>query len=250
MVWDNSSTAYAKKIVKDHYGFDYDGVPDNSSLSKVYNRVINRYFSHDLLMIFDQDSKINESYFDEVELNWRSNIEKRALVFVPQVNSGNKLISPGRKFIVKGRPQKKWTAGFYIAKNLLAIMSGIVISKQCIDMLINKYGSVFDERLNLYGIDSKFFVDYGETGFDVYVMNSSLQHDSALRANGGMKVERLENLISAWMIVYSSGVIKKLLVRIYGFYFVVKQAAKYRRPVYLRAIRALMRRPPSGRGLN
>ena len=57
LVWDNTRTITAEDAIRYEFGFAYDGVANNAPLSVVYNRVIEKYFDHDFLVILDQKQK-------------------------------------------------------------------------------------------------------------------------------------------------------------------------------------------------
>jgi GT2 family glycosyltransferase len=243
LVWDNSRTELSESEVIDSFGFKYDGVPNNMSLAKVYNRVIKDYFSHDLFVLFDQDTEISVDYFEELIRCYSRYKNSQCFLYVPRVFYQSRLISPGTRQFVKGVSLNAISPGLRGSEKLLGIASGLAIDGRYISSVLQSGCSVFDERLELYGIDTKFFMDYEEQGRLVCIMRAKLYHDSALRSRSGVSVRRIEKLTAAWLVVYTNGFWSGLAIRIYVFYFVVKSIIKWRDLGYFRIFRTVISLP-------
>lgn len=174
--WDNSPNPniydnqnYCKQLGDNIL---YESHPENTSLALVYNNCISRNLDCDIVCIFDQDSQINkidyEKYLDDV-LNKNPTIP----VFLPQIYSNGKLYSPGKFWVFKGWHYKQLSEGIHKDKLYTAIMSGAIVR---IDA-IKKYKLVFNEELQLYGIDTCFFIDLRQYDCSFYLLKTELIHD-------------------------------------------------------------------------
>lgn len=74
---------------------------------------------------------------------------------------------------------------------LLAITSGMVINRKLCDI----FSPLFDESLNLYGIDTDFFINLSKLNIPVNVLNTKLEHDMSMYDDGIVlsKREKLSN---------------------------------------------------------
>lgn len=205
---------------------------NNEHLSVIYNKCTSKCKKFDAFCILDQDTILTESYFRELFVS--INREKEIQCFVPLVYAKNneRLVSPGKLHLIKGKYWKKIKSGKIPSRNLLAIASGMVIRSS----YLSDHTAPFDTRLNLYGIDTKFMIDYAKNNPFVYVLKVSLQHGHSSSEDEpvDMKIYRFLNWKCAWRIINSESYLKRWLYEIYAFYRSVLTAIRFRHLGFLR----------------
>jgi hypothetical protein len=117
---------------------------NNNPLSYIYNQFV-KDNPNDHYIILDHDSKLSNEYIDTIINN---NIKG---VGLPIVKSANKVCSPN-KF------PKKTSTSFGRRDKIVAIGSGLIISHSFSELIIQKYGNLFDEHYALYGVDTSFLL--------------------------------------------------------------------------------------------
>ncbi|PSW70445.1 hypothetical protein C0Z01_06430 [Photobacterium kishitanii] len=173
-IWDNSLnldiTEFNKCFIYDQNVY-YHTSGKNEALSIVYNKFINKY-ADDFLLILDDDSEINDKYISEA-IKLTSN--DLFYVGVPKIISQiGEMYSPAKFGLVKGKHFKNISCGFHY--DITAISSGIIIN--CNKIISNKI--LFDEKLNLYGIDTDFFVSLNKKQIPIYVLDVDINHDLSI----------------------------------------------------------------------
>lgn len=117
-------------------------------MSVIYNECITTHNDIDYVVLLDQDSELTTEYFQDLISAFREDVN----LFLPVV------ISNG----VKKYPKQNKTlidVNVYVCqKKLASVTSGLGLSKTLVSQFIEKYGSVFDQRFALYGVDSSFFL--------------------------------------------------------------------------------------------
>jgi len=183
-VWDNStddevSTYNARSGSSDCITYHSSG--KNEKLSVIYNKFINDY-PDSVLIIFDDDSNISSSYMRAV-LNLDQKHEFS--IAVPRVISqtGN-MYSPAKFGLVKGKHLENISSGFH--SGLVAITSGVAIN--CNRVI--QEGLFFDKRLNLYGVDTDFFLSASYKKIDIYVLDVYIDHDLSYFNEEKVKIKR------------------------------------------------------------
>ncbi|MEY8717071.1 hypothetical protein [Francisella philomiragia] len=142
VIWNNGPKIIDKKIqhTEKFYSIDFFETLENISLAKIYNYLIELYDCQKYI-ILDHDSTLSKEFMTDA-LKLESDY-----VGFPIIND----ISPfvNRKFVNK--------KGLCKADDkVLAISSGMVISKYAISNIRQAYSSIFDERFYLYGVDTSF----------------------------------------------------------------------------------------------
>ncbi len=226
IIWDNSPVPQLLEAINDekkYLDFEYIAKPENEWLSKVYNQVVEK-FSFDYIMLLDQDSIIPPDYFTELHNSIKEN--PAINLFLPIVKNNNKIVSPASFQFFKGKHWKTETTGLTKSKNIIAVTSGMVISGN----YFNKHSYKFDERLNLYAIDTKFMLDYARNEELLFILSLVFQHNSALWSNPSKDdlLPRFRNLRKAWSIMLSDRPIAYLLTNVYSLYVSLKLSLKYR----------------------
>lgn len=173
IIWDNSPNEIENDfeiLRKNNISYEYKHTPENTSLAVIYNYAIRNANTGDILLLFDQDSVIDNHYIDTVTEAVKNNAN--IALFIPYIRYKDKYMSPGKFFIYKGKYISKLNLGVIESKNVLAITSGMAVRPS----LLKKYNLFFDENLKLYGIDSKFCLDYSKVFKYMYVMDYNLKH--------------------------------------------------------------------------
>jgi GT2 family glycosyltransferase len=226
VIWDNSpvaATPLELEKVREGLSFEYISRPENVALSKVYNQVVSAN-KFEYILLLDQDTGIPKNYLREIGYHIANH--PHVNLFLPIVKNNQLIVSPGNFNLFKGKHWKDTRKGLIPSKNILAVTSGMLISRRYID----SYSYQFDERLNLYGIDSKFMLDFAKNEKELFVLPLTLAHSSALWSNptSSELLPRFKNLRKAWDIILSDRPLPKLLNAIYGKYLCIKLAVKYR----------------------
>lgn len=147
VVWNNGPSL----LSENDCALVYERFPDSSvvqtinniSLAAIYNNFIDDCIA-DYYVILDHDSTLTESYLAEL----KSLTEPG--VYVPVITMGGVPQSP--------RNQKKFSPGPFTDEDCpVAIGSGMVLSHEILIQTKKAFGSIFDERFVLYGVDTTFF---------------------------------------------------------------------------------------------
>ena len=147
VVWNNGPKNLDKEMVasfRNSLDFELVETINNISLAKIYNEFI-KSNDVDNYMFLDHDTSVNIDYITESKAFV-------GIVAAPKIYSNGNLHSP--RFINKS---------LFSSKEITAIGSGLIVSKEVATLLYKKYGSVFDERFVLYGVDTTFFYRLGQT---------------------------------------------------------------------------------------
>ncbi len=231
-IWDNSPIPCGSEEIDalDFGALDvtYVACPANKALSKVYNTVLENV-RYDFAIILDQDTDIPVEYFDCCVDQIRQ-FEGEDL-FLPIVKSGGLIVSPGKLMCFKGRHVPDPVLGKRSAERVLAITSGMMISKRYLSR------PRFDERLSLYGIDTKFMLDYAEVERSIVVMPFVLQHDTALWSDidADSMLFRASSLTASWRIVFEGRPFASFMAVLYARWMMIRLAMRYRDSRFLLA---------------
>lgn len=235
-IWDNSpSEALSigdKKLLNSLVKLEYTFCPENRPLSFVYNKAINfikrqTNFTH--LILLDHDSSISCEYFKEIYSLVQPGLPQ-ADIILPQVKSGNIIISPAKFFLVKGIYFTKIDPGF-CNKRLLAINSGMVISKK----FLSATNFLYDERLLNYGTDNYFLNFANRHNAIFYIMQFSFTHGYSFYEEGDndKRAEVFWQIKKANTLVFSAGLIQQVSIYIYNLIASIKNVLKYKSIRYL-----------------
>jgi len=236
ILWDNSPSI--QSIDTDNISFlqqaEYIHSPENMSLSKIYNCVIQENEEYDYMIILDQDSSFSSDYLEKLN----SAIIKHPSInlFLPLIKSEQTIVSPGDYKIFKGSYWKKERYGIIDAKNILAINSGMVIN---FNYLKNIYKG-YDERLRFYGTDTSFMLKYPEDNDFLFVIDYVFKHKSALLdkdENFNKKIIRLNDLFFSWRIIHEHKKFNLILINIYILIKTFKLVIKYRNVKYFELLK-------------
>lgn len=237
-IWDNSANGYDLSVLKsdfDDYYTYHSG--NNEKLSFVYNTVISDliYLKHDWVVILDDDSEVDESYFLEL-INANHASSKLAL---PKIYHMNTLISPGVIKGVRGFQLSSIETGIQDFKNgLVGMMSGTAISHELLTLI------KFDEKLGFYGVDTKFYLDASKFISSIFIMNYSLVHDSSLRNKEGNYFcmrKRFEDLLLSRIYIFNKIPYFRFKLACYFFAFSIKKSIHLRDFRYLSLIKLIFK---------
>lgn len=236
ILWDNSPETQSVDL--DNLGFikniEYIHTPENMSLSKIYNCVIQEHEQFDYMIILDQDSSFSSKYI--VKLISAILKHPGVNLFLPIVKSEQTIVSPGDYKIFKGSYWEKEKYGVINAKNILAINSGMVIN---FNYLKNIYKG-YDERLRFYGTDTSFMLKYPEDNNFLFVINYVFKHKSALLdrdENLNQQIIRLNDLFFSWRIIHEHKKFNLILINIYILIRIFKLVVKYKNVKYFELLK-------------
>lgn len=226
VIWDNSPEQCPEvqihQLEQDFGQFQYRWTAENTWLSKLYNQVLAAN-TYDYALLLDQDTEIPSYYFDKLsEALFKY---PKVALFLPLVLHKEKVVSPGSWVYFKGKHWKKIKTGIIPAKNVLAITSGMVISKK----VFSAHQMKFDERLSLYGIDTGFMLNFSKFEKQLCVLPIKFDHDTVLWSNPSADVMlgRFRNLKSTWPKILSDRPVARMLVYFYSMAVSFKLALKY-----------------------
>ncbi|TDY17034.1 GT2 family glycosyltransferase [Paraburkholderia sp. BL6665CI2N2] len=190
----------------------YFASPENEPLSKVYNMLV-RESRRPHVVIFDQDSSVDAAFLEKLA-DCLEKVEIEADVFVPVIRHDGHLISPGRLRWIKGEALCSVTTNAMLPTDFTAMMSGLCISRAFLTRLAPH---PFDERLRLYGVDTRFCRDLAKHGARAYLHEAVLGHDSALRSTTDplAALQRQIWLWQSWLRVFDRNPFEMLAIRCY-----------------------------------
>ena len=229
-IWDNSEQGFGRASIPSLPGeITYYHSGKNEPLSKVYNTLISNSADSDYFIVLDDDSSITNDYISSLDLFFRSSVP----VAVPQILFNHSLISPGTIKGVRGKALnlQDLVTGPVSSKNIVAMMSGTVISKEVLSR-----GLKFDERLSFYGVDTRFFIDYANYYSEIFILKTSIPHSSALRESGQAyikKVQRFRNLILSRPLVFDYVKHYRFKISVYVLFFSLNTCRKEKNIRYL-----------------
>jgi hypothetical protein len=183
VIWNNGPNSISFELPYNNGDVEwfFEESINNMSLAKIYNQFISSY-SAERYVILDYDTKPNSNYiYDVLSLSIDKIgipiIKNKGVVQSPRVNRGFSL-PPYRK-----------------TDSISAIGSGLNFSNKTVEMFINEYGNVFDDRFVLYGIDSTFFIRLARIGLnDELVLCSEIQHSLSRLENEGSGVTEFRRI--------------------------------------------------------
>lgn len=147
VIWNNGPTHITVDASIDYFpGVEIRSSIENLPLSYIYNCFL-QAFSCDKYVFFDHDSEVSASYISSL-------IMGPSDLFLPRIVIGDKGFFPICRQTLSPIVSDMKTDSYSVS----SIMTGICISEQLKAQYIDVYGSVFDERFALYGIDTTFFI--------------------------------------------------------------------------------------------
>lgn len=232
-IWDNSGAARYDPAVVARLASAVESIetvhtPDNLALSKIYNTVAAATGDYDVLVLLDQDTHLDDRYFRTLAA---AAAAAQAQVFLPIVRSGDLIVSPGSYFLVKGKHWTEAMPGLRSSKDVVAISSGLAVRRAYLE----RWPKAFDERMNLYGIDTAFMLDHARREPSVFVMDCELQHHTMLWSNPpkATMLLRFRNLRRARLLMHSRQPVHFVLALAYAAHTSIRMALRYRDVAFL-----------------
>jgi hypothetical protein len=214
---------------------------DNQRLSVVYNQVAEQVFAAgvDLFMISDDDTNYSDvslsRCLEQIQQVLDTHDGDQVGVFLPMMVSNHQLVSPGARWLFKGRLTPSVTPGVVSSKNLVGINSGLIFTKAC----YKRMSPFYDERLRFYATDSNFFIRYEKVFPKACVLNVTIAHDLSEHSadTPARALFRFEEMVLGLRISFEShSLMVRGLLNSYLFYAAVRKAVVYRRPSFLKAL--------------
>lgn len=233
LLFDNSPTEQkSDNFIEElnRYGIEcfYYYQPENLPLSKTYNRAIDflKDSDSDYLCLLDQDSNFTGEFLLEVDGVISSS---NPSLILPKIYFKSKMVSPTKKFFLKGFYLNNLASGFYGEGNLSAINSGMIFSKA----YLLETGFRYDEHLSFYGTDDYFMMKFNSYGFNPYVLNYKLEHDLTLstlnKVASNSLLKSYRAMIDAWHILYQDkNFFIRTTVKVYSVIHNFYMALRYR----------------------
>ncbi|WP_196067744.1 glycosyltransferase [Serratia sp. Res13-Sevr-LER1-36-b] len=241
VIWDNSVKGFGNGSLnynssKEHYFH----TGNNERLSIVYNKVISEYRDEvKWLVILDDDSVLDQAYINSLDRFVKECFDNPLVnVAVPKIYNKGSMISPGFVKGVRGIALNDIDSGITERKDIVAMMSGTILNLS--SSLPEK---PFDERLSFYGVDTKFFRDTLAQGNKLYILQTQLTHDSALRdttLSFNDNYPRLKNLLLSKKIIFSDLPFFKVRVLCYYFFFTLKTIIKRKDLRYIELLKLFL----------
>lgn len=147
VIWNNGPIQWSSQSIDEIKSHSSNIIvvqtSENRPLSWIYNDFIEMY-SSDYYVIFDHDSDVNFQFISNLFSL------RKELLCLPIIYSKGVAVNPTCNGLFNSGPYMK-------NQKVMSIGSGLVLSKQLVNILHKRWGSVFDERFALYGVDTTFF---------------------------------------------------------------------------------------------
>ncbi|OXA97458.1 hypothetical protein B0A75_15970 [Flavobacterium oncorhynchi] len=204
VIWDNSFEVIAEDelniLKRKNIQYDYIHKKENTSLSRIYNQIINCYCQIvSKIFIFDQDTIVDKEYFNLIEKAAFQNDDIG--LFLPYVEKNGKVISPSKFKIAVNYSffDREFKFGRTKAKKGIAFGSGMCLKTE----IFKNRNLKFDENLSFYGVDYKFVLDYGELHNYFYIIDYELKHDLSFmnEEDVSIKIKRYKSNSYAWLYI-------------------------------------------------
>lgn len=213
-IWDNSPTDINSEFSAQNFFYNerivFKHTPENVSLAKIYNTVIKEFSSYDAIQIFDQDSYIRKNNYNEYLNKILVNHDEIG-IFLPKIYLKDKLYSPGL-FFIKGFHFKDVSIGVNVNRFYTAITSGMIIKNS----FLKDNNLCFNEKLQLYCIDTDFFCRCRKVDCRFYVFDVDFVHElSEENLSIDEKKRRRKIQIAGTKIIYEHNLFCKLFVYLY-----------------------------------
>jgi hypothetical protein len=170
----------------------------NASLSKIYNKFINEYPA-DYYVFLDDDTVLNERYLDELQENEED-------ILFPRI-------------LCQGIEEYP-----IIKKNKIqSVTSGLALSSKICALLKKEEKSVFDERFDLYGIDTAFCNKVNQKKLNYYVSENTIEHDLSHISSGSNDFRDIEVLLANSASIFPYFSFRLLVSVVYGQLKMIKK---------------------------
>jgi hypothetical protein len=225
-IWDNSVNVMVSSqlcfLNESFNNLTYTHTPENLTLAKIYNKIAsNQINKNDYLILLDDDSILPVNFFQEIFSQTKK--YNKINLFLPQIHTGDKLISPAKDFILKTAYFKKLEKGVLSSNQVTAINSGMIISNR-----VFLDGFRYDERLRFYGTDNYFMYNFSLKYSEIYVLDTIIHHDLSFESTKRLerKIQIFKEIKRANRIIYSNSFVKKNIVIFSNFISAIKLSFK------------------------
>lgn len=171
LIYDNSPRSrFSEKYLQTIAFYKHD--PANNGVAGAYNYAleVGKNEQKEWLMLFDQDTNISDTYFDEMEKCLE--IYPQQTLFCPIVRSGNSIVSPTYYVAEKPIKPRRLKPGLLKTKFYTIINSGITIQLRELDSL-----GGYDSDLPLDLSDHNFFRKYKKKHEKFVLIDAVNLHD-------------------------------------------------------------------------
>lgn len=214
LIYDNSPEPQTIPV---DLSFDYFHDPENSGLTKAYNKALQLAQSNDCewLWLLDQDSKFMPEFLDNLKCE---ELNPEVVSTVPHVYSHGKLISPVKvKYGCAFPNQHIETCGVH-DKPLMALNSGSLIRSSFLKEI-----NGFSTNYKLDYVDHWFFREVYKNGKKVHVNSNKLNHNlSIMDFEKNVSYERYSSIMDAEELFYKSS--KSTLTKLIYLFFLFRRS--------------------------
>lgn len=226
LVWNNGPKEIARSELGglEALGFDVNFIQDldNRPLSVVYNSFL-KSSGADFNVILDHDSLLSSGYLDFL-IGLGEKKSSGFYIGVPIISFGGIPVYP----ILKSRKKKNKASDDELVRS---IGSGLVIGSTTIDVMLSRFGNVFDERFALYGVDTTFFMRVQIMSMSSFIeIVPGFEHSLSRLENEDLQLEKFRSsergwdcglrLINYFEWRYISMSLKELVKRVVGFDYI------------------------------
>lgn len=223
LVYDNSlENKYDKKYSENITYYKHDVA--NTGVGGAYNYAakLANSINKTWLILFDQDTKINEDYFKELQSSFNTFPDEQ--LFCPAVRANNKIISPAYYFAYRAFSFNKPKAGILKSSNFTIINSGLVIKLSELE----KVGG-YDNELPLDYSDHYFFWKYKKRNRNFVAINCENAHNLSSNSDDAFAVvNKRYKLYYISTVIYSRKVSSHLPL-LWLFFRTIKLTLKFSR---------------------
>lgn len=208
----------------------YEHDPSNPPLGSAYNRVIKTHLGGALYaVILDQDSALPTDFL-QVGLD-AAVAHREPSLMVPTVMTEHRIASPCWAWLGWGLAWKRADSGWHSLKHCSAITSGCWVHRR----LFTAVGLWFDERLQLYGIDTDYFRRLARFDSRFFVLPVSLLHSLSFdEASVDSKARKLNEIFASHRLIFSDAAWPvRRLVDLLQMAIRLRYAMKYRNMRFL-----------------
>jgi glycosyltransferase involved in cell wall biosynthesis len=235
-IFDNSPfelQAEEKQLILENSDWiSYSHFPENASLARLYNFGIRMGKNHDFMLILDQDSSFQPDFFASL---YKADARHPEVdLFLPLVKHKDMIVSPGKWNGFKGRYLSSIHEGKWAARGMTAIASGMFVRYR----FLQGGFAGFDERFQLYGIDTYLMQQFAVSGKDFFLLPYQLGHELAEYAGEPVekKVFRFEEFVRGSLLLTEGAGFKRLNCYVFLTYKAIQNVLIHRRIAFLKVI--------------
>lgn len=221
IVFDNSEKNFNNEDYCNKNNYKYYTMNKNMGLSKAYNYVLKNIDKNpnDYLIVLDDDTDLNDQYFEEV-------FEQISLnkydILLPIVKSNDIIISPS-KIQFNCRVKTIKNINEVNNKNITAINSGMVVRLSVYEKVI------YNEDMFLDYIDHDFMKQVRINEFKINILNSEIIQSFSRNEKGSLKGALFRfNIYRKDFKIYCKNCNRMIFYYINILKFRIKQCIKYR----------------------